>query len=180
MAFYSLIFRSLRDAQVPFLVVGGHAVVLSGHLRNTFDIDLLIGESVRDTARQMLSELGFRIYFESEVFLQLAAPHHLPPLDLMVVEDDTFARLLAHTEEKILDDETILIPDPLRLIALKLHATKSRGRRRRNTDWDDIVGVLRATRIPIDDPELQVIVGTYGGTEAWSEIRERFQDSSGP
>lgn len=54
MAFYSLIFRSLRDAQVPFLVVGGHAVALSGHLRNTFDLGLLIGESVRDTARQQL------------------------------------------------------------------------------------------------------------------------------
>lgn len=177
MAFYSLIFRSLRDAQVPFLVVGGHAVLLSGHLRNTFDLDLLIGESVRDTARQRLSELGFRIYYEGEAFLQLAAPYHLPPVDLMVVEDNTFARLLERSVERDLDDETILIPDPLRLIALKLHAARSASRRRRNTDWDDVAGVLRATRIPIDDPELQEIVERYGGAESWSEIRERLQDS---
>ena len=54
MASYSLIFRSLRDAQIPFLVVGGHAVVLSGHLaqhlqnknpsRFTFQVDRLCDE----------------------------------------------------------------------------------------------------------------------------------------
>jgi hypothetical protein len=177
MAFYSLIFRSLRDVQVPFLVVGGHAVVLSGHLRNTFDLDLLIGESARAGARQRLSELGFQVYYESEAFLQLAAPEHLPPLDLMLVEDETFSRLLQYTVEKNLDDEMVLIPDPLRLVALKLHATRTPGRRRRNTDLDDIAGVLRAARIPFDDPELQVILQSYGGAESSTEIRERLRDS---
>ena len=41
MPIFAPVFRALKKAGVPFLVIGGHAVVLHGHLRNTFDLDLL-------------------------------------------------------------------------------------------------------------------------------------------
>ena len=68
MPIFASVFLALDGAGVPFLVIGGHAVVLHGHLRNTFDLDLL------------------------------------------------------------------RIPDALRLIALKLHATRDTARRTTETD----------------------------------------------
>ena len=39
---YEAIVRTLTDSGVPFIVVGGLAVVAHGYGRNTFDVDLVI------------------------------------------------------------------------------------------------------------------------------------------
>ena len=63
---------------------------MHGHLRNTFDLDLLIADSALAKARSALNGLGYRTYFETDAFLQLQAPENLPPIDLMIVDDQTF------------------------------------------------------------------------------------------
>jgi hypothetical protein len=78
--------RCYTSLRLGALVIGGHAVVLHGHLRNTFDLDLLIAESKLAPARASLTKLGYRTYFETDAFLQLQSPEDLPPLDLMIVE----------------------------------------------------------------------------------------------
>ncbi|MGB8223755.1 MAG: DUF6036 family nucleotidyltransferase [Polyangiales bacterium] len=45
----STIFRALDEAQVRYLVVGGVAVVLHGHLRFTADLDLVLDLDVANT-----------------------------------------------------------------------------------------------------------------------------------
>jgi hypothetical protein len=87
MPIFAPVFRALNEAGAPFLVIGGHAVVLHGHLRNTFDLDLLISDSKFATGRAALKRLGYRTYFETGAFLQLQAPENLPPVDLMIVDD---------------------------------------------------------------------------------------------
>jgi hypothetical protein len=74
-------------------------------------------------------------------FLQLQAPENLPPLDLMIVDDQTFGRIEVTANHKILDGHQIRIPDALRLIALKLHATRDPARRTTETDWQDVAGL---------------------------------------
>ena len=71
MAIYAPIFAAFREAHAPFIVIGGHAVVLQGHQRNTFDLDLLISESYLTAAKSLLEQLGYVPYFESGAFLQL-------------------------------------------------------------------------------------------------------------
>lgn len=39
---FHLIAKALRDAEIPFLVVGGIAVVEHGYGRNTIDVDVVI------------------------------------------------------------------------------------------------------------------------------------------
>ena len=56
------VFEALNEAKVRYLVVGGMAVVLHGHLRTTQDLDLVIQlspENVR-AALDALAALGFR------------------------------------------------------------------------------------------------------------------------
>jgi hypothetical protein len=106
MPIFASVFVALNEAGVPFLVIGGHAVVLHGHLRNTFDLDLLIAESKLAAARAALNDLGYRTYFETDAFLQLQAPENLPPLDLMI-DDRTFSRIEVTANQKVLDGQQI-------------------------------------------------------------------------
>ena len=163
MPIFAPVFRALKKAGVPFLVIGGHAVVLHGHLRNTFDLDLLISDSRFAAGQTTLITLGYRTYFQTEAFLQLHAPENLPPLDLMIVDDRTFRRIEDTSNEKLLDGEQIRIPDVLRLTS--------------ETDWQDVAGLLLTTNQNLEDPELQAIVTQYGGPTALAEIRRRLSNS---
>ena len=78
MPIFASVFLTLDEAAVPFLVIGGHAVVLHGHLRNTFDLDLLIADSKLAATRAVLTSLGYRTFFETDAFLQLQAPENFP------------------------------------------------------------------------------------------------------
>ncbi|KLJ01922.1 DUF6036 family nucleotidyltransferase [Luteimonas sp. FCS-9] len=56
------IFRTLADAKVDYVVVGGLAVILHGYLRATADLDLAIGLSPDNARRGMasLAAIGLR------------------------------------------------------------------------------------------------------------------------
>jgi hypothetical protein len=174
MPIYATVFATLQQDGIPFLVIGGHAVVLHGHQRTTFDLDLLISELSLPTAKSVLERLGYVPYSESGAFLQLTPRTALPPLDLMIVDETTFTRLSHFTETRVFDGWTIQIPDPKRLVAMKLHALKSASRLNREKDWNDIVGVIRAGDLSIEDPEFQEIVQQYGSPGAIDEIRRRL------
>ena len=175
MAIFATVFRALRQAEISFLVIGGHAVVLLGHHRNTFDLDLLLRESEADRARRALLDLGYRVYFESEAFIQLTPPTSLPPLDLMIVDDVTYSRLSAFGQRRELDHESVAIPDATRLIALKLHSARDTRRERRETDWEDIIGIIRAASLDVENAEFRAIVDRYGGPESLLEIKRRLK-----
>jgi hypothetical protein len=177
MPIFASVFLALKKAGVPFLVIGGHAVVLHGRLRNTFDLDLLIADSTLATARSALTNLGYRTYFETDAFLQLQAPENFPPLDLMIVDDQTFDRIEGTANQRMLDGQQIRIPDALRLIALKLHATRDPARRTTETDWQDIAGLVLVTNRNLEDPELRLIIAQYGGPGALAEIKKRVRNS---
>jgi hypothetical protein len=76
-----------------------------------------------------------------------------------------------------LDGVQIQIPDALRLIALKLHATRDPNRRTGERDWQDVAGLLTMTKQNLEDPELQSIISHYGGPTALAEIRRRLSNS---
>jgi hypothetical protein len=177
MPVFGPVLRTLEKAHVPYLVIGGHAVILLGFLRNTFDLDILIAEEFLNSARLALGGIGYSKYFETDAFLQLQAPVELPPVDLMIVDAQTFSRLIRFTEHRVLDGERILIPDALRLVALKLHAIRSATRSRQETDWQDIVGILRAARQDLENTEFKEIVERYGGPAALAEIRQRLGET---
>ena len=174
MPIYATVFEALEGDDIPFLVIGGHAVVLQGHQRNTFDLDLLISELSLPATKSVLERLRYTPYFESGAFLQLTPVTGLPPLDLMIVDETTFTRLSHFTEARVFDGRTIRIPDPKRLVAMKLHALNAASRLDREKDWNDIVGVIRVTNLSIEDREFQEIVQQYGSSGAIDEIKRRL------
>jgi predicted nucleotidyltransferase len=59
---FHLIAKALRDAEIPFLVVGGIAVVEHGYGRNTIDVDVVIrlAPDVIERAFRSLEQIGYR------------------------------------------------------------------------------------------------------------------------
>ena len=85
-----------REKGLSFLVAGGHAVIAHGHPRNTFDIDLIIRRTDRDSWTDLTRALGYSLHREGPTFLQFDPPNaQALPLDLMLVNDATFAKLAA-------------------------------------------------------------------------------------
>ena len=62
MTLYDDVYGALAAAEVRFVVVGGMAVVLSGHVRATVDLDVVVDLDPEPARRAMtaLTELGFR------------------------------------------------------------------------------------------------------------------------
>ncbi len=164
-------------ARSIFSAIGGHtAIKHEGHIDYVHDLDVCnrFKPGCRPTQRSL------RISHVIEMARTTptgAAPENLPPVDLMIVDDRTFGRIEVTSNKKVLDGEQIRIPDALRLIALKLHATRDPNRRTSETDWQDVAALLMTTNQNLEDPELRAIISQYGGTTALAEIRRRLSNS---
>jgi predicted nucleotidyltransferase len=55
--------KSLKDNDVKYLLIGGYAVILNGHIRNTMDLDIAIAPSDENADRMVkaLKDFGFDV-----------------------------------------------------------------------------------------------------------------------
>ncbi|MBI3073364.1 MAG: nucleotidyl transferase AbiEii/AbiGii toxin family protein [Deltaproteobacteria bacterium] len=146
---YANVFDALAKANVRYIVVGGVAVVLHGHLRYTADLDLVVSLEPKNTeaALQALHGLGYepRVPVKLEEFADPAqrerwiaekhmrvfslwnpsAPSHV--VDIFVREpfpfDEAFTRSL---EVRVGGDTPIHVASIDDLIALKICAGRPR------------------------------------------------------
>lgn len=147
------IFKALADADAQYVVVGGFAVILHGHLRATADLDLVIGLDRENCARGLaaLETIGFKprlpvlladfadpavredwIENRNMLVLQLWDPHNPErSVDVFVREPMDFQALLADAIVKDLDGVPIHVASIRHLIAMKRIAG-------RHKDLDDI------------------------------------------
>jgi hypothetical protein len=81
---------------IPFLLGGGHAVITHGFPRSTFYLDLIVRRSDREKWLQIAREMRYELFREGPAFIQFNAPNAESfPLDLMLVNESTFAKLRA-------------------------------------------------------------------------------------
>lgn len=151
-------------SEVPFLMIGGHAVIALGHVRATFDYDFLTSESHRAGLNAVFEDLGYTLFAANGPFVQWTAPPGLPPVDIMVVADDTFAKLNATSRGVCIAGQTVRIPSPENLIALKLHASRQRAEESAShQDWVDIVQIVRQQGLDVAEPSFRALLVRYGG-----------------
>ena len=147
------IFRSLADAQVEYVVVGGFAVIMHGHLRVTRDLDLVIGLNPENCRRGLgaLESIGLRprlpvamsdfadtskradwVANRNMLVFQLWDPSNAErSVDVFVREPFDFSAMLAEATVKDLDGISIPVASIRHLIAMKMEAGRS-------VDLDDI------------------------------------------
>lgn len=147
------IFKALADADVEYVVVGGFAVIMHGHLRATRDLDLVVDLQPDNCAKAMqaLASIGLRprlpvtladfadpakredwIQNRNMLVFQLWDPDNPErSVDVFVREPMDVATMLAEASRKDLDGVPIPVASIRHLIAMKQAA----GRR---GDLDDI------------------------------------------
>lgn len=169
-SFLTTISNLIEEKNLPALMIGGHAVTALGHPRATFDLDLLIPRSAAGQWKTELLNLRYRAFAESRNFHQFEAPPELPlpPVDLMLVDDEVFeALVLTKTDSK-----PIATPGVVALIALKLHAIKQPSRTDVEKDWSDVLALVRAHQLSLDDPDFSATVLKHGGATAVQRIQD--------
>ena len=147
------LFKALFDTDVEYVVVGGLAVIMHGHLRATRDLDLVIGLRPDNCANatKALSDIGLRprlpvtladfadpatrkdwVENRNMMVLQLWDPANPErSVDVFVREPFDFGAMLADATIKDLDGVPVHVASIRHLIALKQVAG-------RPLDLDDI------------------------------------------
>lgn len=168
-SFLTTIAKLMKEQSLPALMIGGHAVTALGYPRATFDLDLLIPRSSAPRWKEAMLRMSYRLFAEATNFHQYEAPASLPlpPVDLMLVDEEVFAVL----EQTKSCAEPIPTPGVVALIALKLHAIHQPSREDPGKDWCDVLALVKAHRLTLDDPEFAAIVRRHGGETAIERIQ---------
>ncbi len=168
-SFLTTISKLIEEKNLPALMIGGHAVTALGHPRATFDLDLLIPRSSSEKWRKELLGLRYWIFAESPNFHQYESTPELPlpPVDLMLVDDEIFA-ILELTKS---DTAPISTPGVVAMIALKLHAIRQPTRSEVEKDWADVLALVEAHQLSLDEPDFFATVLKHGGETAVKRIQ---------
>ncbi len=115
-----------RRRELRFIVIGGHAVIEHGFQRGTEDADILVSKTKRAEWTACVESFGYRLCRDGGTFLQFDPDNDAEwELDLMLVPEDAFARLLAGSQAATLEQAMVVVPSLEHLIALKVHALKT-------------------------------------------------------
>jgi hypothetical protein len=175
---FAAVARAASEHGLPILVIGGHAVNAYGYTRTTLDADFLICAEDHSAWRRVFEEAGYRWQMETDAFIKLRPPEgrgDLLPVDVMLVDGETFARLLAEGRELQFGKSALAVPKPLHLIALKLHAMRNPERFRTGKDLLDILHLVRICRIDPTGPEFLETIERYADEKARRLLEAHLQ-----
>jgi predicted nucleotidyltransferase len=178
----SLIANVSREAakrDLPFLLIGGYAVLAHGFVRTTGDIDFLIRKSQATDWQKLLEGLKFTIFLSGPTFLQFnPPPEEKLPVDLMFVTDEIFSQMFSQAKQIETDGVLTRVVSLPHLFALKCHAFKSRPHRAMK-DIEDLVQLTRLNKLDLNEPSLRAILLKHGGPDFY-ELLRRERDALRP
>jgi hypothetical protein len=172
------IISDAENAKLPYLLVGGHAIILYGITRFTRDFDLLIPETHAEGWKQFLTtKFQYRLFHSTNAFLQFENESStFPPVDIMMVDIGTWQKLLSKSRNvSLIPKVDARLPHPEHLIAMKLAAHASPTRRWDNEDWSDIIKLIHKQKLSLEDPEFRAIVIKYGSEEILQKLKNALQ-----
>ena len=170
-SFFESIAAGTAKRQLPYLVIGGHAINLYGFARETADLDFLICADDRPGWLEFLTSLGYHVFSEGGNFIQLASDQETAwPLDLMLVRKKTFQPMLADSREVEFYGTTARTPSLDHLIALKLHALKNTRLNRFLKDFLDVENLIRINGLDIKSKRIRRLFDDYGTLELYEKM----------
>lgn len=172
MSLIETIAQRAQQAGLPFLVIGGYAVMAHGFVRATDDLDLLVQSSRRQQWCRLLEELGMKVFHEMPAFTQFEPPPNgRLPVDLMLVNDHSLRRMEASATTARDRGVALNVVSLHHLIALKCHAIKHSKQHRKLMDADDIIRLIRINRLDLNEPELRATILKHGDQELYDKLQ---------
>jgi hypothetical protein len=143
------LYTELRN--MPFVVIGGHAVNNYGMARNTADLDLVVPLADQGKWLILMEKLKYEAGQSDDRFARFR-PKGLDnwPIDLMFVNDETFSRLREDSVTACFGEVEAPIASIEHLILMKLHAMKYFQEHRFAKDYADLIGLIRVGKIEVE------------------------------
>ena len=161
----------LAEFSEPLLVIGGQAVRVLGYARQTSDWDFMIAVANADAVKRHIEAQGYKEVFRTPSFMKFQPDDKARgDLDVMTVDEPTFAKMSAGSQEACIDGIAVRVPSVGHLIALKLHAIKNNFFRELQ-DLTDIVELLRAHPDAVSDDELRATCQRYAPAGFFEKIQ---------
>ena len=171
MSFFGDIQQEADLRQLKHLVIGGHAVIAHGYPRFTFDFDLAIEREREAQWLECVGALGYTVSHRHETFLQLQSTRQKWLLDLMLLSEQTFAKLFLASEIRPLSDALVRVPSAPHLIALKVHALRHGHPGRFPRDFNDVVELVQRNKIDLSGAAMQETFRRYGTPDLYEQVR---------
>lgn len=164
-----------EEAKLPFLVIGGYAVIAHGYQRTTADLDVLIRRRDLDAWINELAKMNYAPLHIHQTFARFKSSTGTIDLDVMLVNDDTFQKMSIEAKATEIEQIKVSVPSIEHLIALKLHALKQDLRHRRIGDADDIINLILRNGINLQESRWREIFEKHGTLEWYERIRKATQ-----
>ena len=167
---FNLISAVIKKAGVPCVLIGGFAVNYYKVTRQTRDIDFLISEEDLNKVLPQFEIEGYKQDITTKIFTRLENKvKYGMPIDFMFVDKSTLDKVVKDGKKIEVIGEQFIIPSLYHLIALKVHSIKHNSSRELK-DLLDIVSLIRANDVDINDRELKELCLKYGTGEIYNKI----------
>lgn len=176
----STIIRHLADAQasgqVHFHLIGGYGLDAHRLFRDTRDLDVLIAGDSAAAIQSVLIGLGYVRHDQTPSFLRYWHPTDtgFPPVDVMMVNAATFARISSDAVEYQFQGVGVTCPSVASFIALKLHALKNNPSRTQK-DLGDIISLIEKNPGTISMEQLKALCDRYAPSHIYEKLRILIQ-----
>ena len=158
------------------IVVGGWAVNLLGCPRQTIDFDFMIVEDEFDMFSQAFKALGFQETIRTTMYARFESNNKSESgklyFDCLFIDRNTYGKIAQAGKTVNVFGTNFILPDPMHIIAMKLHALKHSSNASRNKDFDDIVSLIALQKIDTSkNSDFEVLCGKFGNEEILRRIR---------
>lgn len=174
------ILKALSDrlkgkAKTP-IVVGGWAINLLGHARQTLDFDFMILENDFEKIAAILNELGYAQSLKTPMYARfeskIKSDTETPYMDCLFADKNTYDKLTAGGKKIDIMGAEFILPSPIHAIAMKLHALKYSDSPRQAKDFDDIIALVEIYKIDISEKsDFENVCKKYGTDEILNRVR---------
>ncbi len=165
----------VEGKDMPFAVIGGHAVNAYGIARHTADLDLAARSSDRDAWFTLMGKLNYTVGQSDGQFAKFS-PGSLAawPIDFMFVDDDTLSKLLDDSVETTFGAARARVVSARHLATLKIHSLRHFQAHRYAKDLSDLVSLLRSGNTGLSDSDLKDLCVRYADVTLYERLKQEL------
>jgi len=167
--------HAAEERGLPFLLIGGLAVVEHGYGRTTDDMDLMIRRADQAAWIELFAALNYRPWQDGDSFMQFELTTGKGmPLDIMLTNDETFSQLHAGAMRRTVLGVSVPLPSLSHLLALKFHAIRHTRGSRGMKDMGDVASLIEVNRVDVTTPEFRELCDKYGTVELYDYCQRHY------
>ncbi len=168
--------RHLDKSEIPYMIIGGQAVLLYGTPRLTRDIDITLGVDTDkfSTIEEICNQLGLEILPENPAefaretkVLPAEEPNSRIRVDFIFSFTEYEARAIKRAKKVTMDDYPVKFASPEDIIIHKMLAARA-------IDTEDVKNILLKNEASINVEYIKKWLSEFSKLDEHKEISERF------